>query len=229
MNKLLKNEKGFGAVEALLIAIIVVLIGAVGFLVYKDGHKTTTVVTKTVIVTPKSTASKSTTTVNSQKYINITDWGVRVPYQGSDTLSVSAQTCDTPDDTVLTGCSVGVNSQELANSVGSCQSTRATGTVGYFYRMGTNDNYSWTNGSGYEPVAQWAAENQGQYTQIGAYYYAFDEIGAAWGGSGTDVIKTSTHALADTTPAGCSNWMTEYNTVEPSIQALASKFEAIPN
>ncbi|HEY1835386.1 MAG TPA: hypothetical protein VGG13_01030 [Candidatus Saccharimonadales bacterium] len=41
MNKLSKNQKGFGAVETLLVLIIIILIGAVGWLVYKDHHKTT--------------------------------------------------------------------------------------------------------------------------------------------------------------------------------------------
>jgi len=224
MTKLLKNEKGFGSIEVLFLVIIILLIGAVGFLVYKDEHKTTTVITKTVIVSPKSTSSN-----NSQKYLNITDWGVRVPYQGSDTLTVSSQVCDQPGDTVLGGCSVDVNSQDLSNSVGNCQSTKATGKVGYFYQMGANDNYIATNGSGYTPVAQWVSLNPGQYTKLSNYYYAFAELGVSWGGTGTAVIKTSTNALADTTPYGCSNWIAEYNKIEPSIQALASKFELIPN
>lgn len=38
MSKIAKNQKGFGAVEAVLILIIVILIGVVGWLVYKDRH-----------------------------------------------------------------------------------------------------------------------------------------------------------------------------------------------
>jgi hypothetical protein len=61
MNRNLKNnERGFGAVEAILIVVIVVLIGTVGYLVYKDKHKTpakVVTVTKTVTVTPRSTSS----------------------------------------------------------------------------------------------------------------------------------------------------------------------------
>jgi hypothetical protein len=98
--------------------------------------------------------------------------------------------------------------------------------VGYFYRMGANDNYNETDGSGYEPVAQWVAANPGKYTQIGSYNYALAELGAAWGGQGAVSINTSTNALADTVPAGCSSWVAEYKSVEPSIAALASKFEA---
>jgi len=52
MQRITKNQSGFGAVEALLILIIVILIGVVGWLVYKDHNKTpanasTTTSTKT--------------------------------------------------------------------------------------------------------------------------------------------------------------------------------------
>lgn len=228
MIKVHKNTNGFTVVEGLLIVLVVAVIGFGGYYVWHTQHKTAS--TTTVgIKTTTSTPSKSTTTTPAQKYITISAWGVRVPYSGSDTLSVADQTCaengDAAGDTINLGCQVDVNSQDLANSVGSCQSTRATGTVGYFYRMGANDNYNETDGSGYEPVAQWIAANPGKYTQIGSYTYAFAELGAAWGGQGAVSINTSTNALADTVPAGCSNWVAEYNSVEPSIAALASKFE----
>ena len=139
--------------------------------------------------TKTSTAPKTTSTVSTplQKYITISAWGIRVPYSASDTFSISGQTCaengDTSGDTINIGCQVNVTSQDLANSVGNCQSNKATGTVGYFYRMGANDNYNETSGAGYEPVSKWAAANPGQYTLIGNYYYAFAEIGAAVGWS----------------------------------------------
>lgn len=227
MNKLHKNEYGFGAFEAILVVIIVILAGVAGWYVYKDHQKTTTNTAKSLSQS-KTTSGQQLT----QKFVAISAWGVRVPYSGSDTLSVTSQSCaengDANGDTVNLGCQVAVNSKDLAEAVGSCQSKLATTTVGYFYRMGAKDNYNETNGSGFEPVAQWAAENPGQFTKIGSYYYAFAPIGAAWGGSGADTIKTSnSKGLADTTPAGCGNWITEYNTVEPSIKALASRFETV--
>lgn len=205
--KISKNEKGFSAVEGLLIILVVAVIGFGGYYVWHTQHKAKpTVAITTKSATKPATSTKTTTPTPTQKYITISAWGVRVPYSGSDTLSASGQTCtengDAAGDTINLGCSVDVTSQNLANSVGSCQSTRATGKVGYFYRMGANDNYQETDGSGFEPVVQWAAANPGQYTQIGSYYYAFAEIGAAWGGQGAVSINTSTNALADTVPAG---------------------------
>ncbi|HSW85574.1 MAG TPA: hypothetical protein VLF79_03135 [Candidatus Saccharimonadales bacterium] len=41
MNEISKNENGFGAVGIILIIVILALIGAVGYLVYKNQHQTT--------------------------------------------------------------------------------------------------------------------------------------------------------------------------------------------
>src|ERR1017187_5703637 len=40
MNKIFKNQKGFTAVEGLLIVLTLVVIGAVGYMVYHNDHKT---------------------------------------------------------------------------------------------------------------------------------------------------------------------------------------------
>ncbi|HSW79575.1 MAG TPA: hypothetical protein VLG47_02250 [Candidatus Saccharimonadales bacterium] len=223
MNNFRKNQHGFGAVELILIVLVVVAVGVAGYMVYKNNNKTSQNTAKT-----STTSNQNSSTGNqpAQKYLTISAWKVRVPQSSSDTLSVSKSTCTETGDAggINLGCQVFVNSQNLANAVGSCKSDKATGTVGYFYRMGGKDNYGYTNGVGFTPVARWAAENPGKYTKIGSYYYAYAPIGVAWGGSGTDVIKTSVHGLADTTPEGCANWIAKYNEVEPSIKALASKF-----
>ncbi len=57
MNKLSKNENGFGAVELILIIVIVALIGVVGWLVYRDRNKTTN-----STLTTSTTSSNNTTT-----------------------------------------------------------------------------------------------------------------------------------------------------------------------
>jgi hypothetical protein len=214
----------------LLIVLVVAVIGFGGYYVWHTQHKTSTANTTSTaaVKTITSTPSKSTTstTTPTQQYLTISAWGVRVPYQGGDTLSVSGQTCyengDAAGDTVNLGCQVTINSQDLTNSVGSC-TAKVSGTGGYFYKMGPNDNYGYTDGSGYTPVTQWAAQNPGQYTQIGSYYYAFAPIGEATGLSGAAVASSSEMNGNNT---GCSSWQSEYNTVLQTVQALASKFEA---
>src|ERR1035438_1728382 len=139
MKKLRNDNSGFSAVEVILVIAVVILIGVVGWLVYKDHHKTTTADTTTTSATKPATSTKTTTSTPAtpvQQYVTISAWGVRVPYPSGDTLSVSSQTCtengDAAGDTVNLGCQVTVNSQDLANSVGSC-TAKISGTVGYFY------------------------------------------------------------------------------------------------
>jgi len=43
MNKSPKNEQGFGVVEGILVLVILILIGAVGYMVYKNHHHSTPV------------------------------------------------------------------------------------------------------------------------------------------------------------------------------------------
>lgn len=60
MNKIHKNNKGFSTVELVLAVVIVILIGAVGYLVYKNNHKTTTA--NVAVTTDKSPAAIPSTT-----------------------------------------------------------------------------------------------------------------------------------------------------------------------
>lgn len=54
MNKLKKNELGFGAVEGILILVIVLLIGVVGWFVYKNQNKA---ISSTSATTSKTASS----------------------------------------------------------------------------------------------------------------------------------------------------------------------------
>ncbi|HUD81259.1 MAG TPA: hypothetical protein VMR08_01355 [Patescibacteria group bacterium] len=82
MNIISKSEKGFSAVEIVLVIAVVVLIGVVGWLVYKDHHKTTTaLVTTTSSTKPAtSTSTKTTTTptTTNVNYLTIKQWGVKL-------------------------------------------------------------------------------------------------------------------------------------------------------
>jgi Tfp pilus assembly protein PilE len=61
MNKIVKNEKGFTAVEGLLIVLILVVITAVGYMVYHYNHDTkTAAVSTTAAKTSKSSSTKLT-------------------------------------------------------------------------------------------------------------------------------------------------------------------------
>jgi len=90
MSKLKSNEKGFSAVELVLVVVIVALIGVVGWLVYKN-HKdneakaapVSAVSTTKTATTSKSSSSDKTSTTStnssSQQYLDITQLGIKLP------------------------------------------------------------------------------------------------------------------------------------------------------
>jgi Flp pilus assembly pilin Flp len=61
MGRLHKDEKGFGAVEVILVLVIVGLIGAVGFMVYRSHHKTPVSSVATSTTAKKTTSAKANT------------------------------------------------------------------------------------------------------------------------------------------------------------------------
>lgn len=68
MNRLKKNEQGFGVIEIILVLIIVILLGVVGWFVYKNHNKTTnnaTTTTSNTGTTPSKTTATSTQSTNN--------------------------------------------------------------------------------------------------------------------------------------------------------------------
>jgi hypothetical protein len=82
MSKIQKSEQGFSSVEAMLILVIIVLIGIIGWFVYKD-HQTATNTTKTnVTATNNHGPSTKTTTVKAaianQNVVKIPELGIEL-------------------------------------------------------------------------------------------------------------------------------------------------------
>jgi len=75
MSKLHKNEKGFGAVEGILIIVVVILLGAVGWFVYDRNHGKAT----TSSAPATSTTTPTVNTKSTVDYLTIKEWGVKVP------------------------------------------------------------------------------------------------------------------------------------------------------
>ena len=69
MGKLHNNEKGFGAIEGLLIVAVVVLLGVVGYMVYKNHNKANTTPTTTTKITSTTPAKTTTTTPAVDPYV----------------------------------------------------------------------------------------------------------------------------------------------------------------
>jgi prepilin-type N-terminal cleavage/methylation domain-containing protein len=91
MNRISKNQKGFTAVEVLLVILILVVIGAVGYMVYhNDHHKNVTANVKATSATkPVVTNSKP---ASSTQYLKITQLGIELPL--SSTISDLSYTWD---------------------------------------------------------------------------------------------------------------------------------------
>ena len=100
MNKFKSNESGFGAIEGLLVVAVIVLLGVVGYIVYKNHNKTTpsstttTTTTPTKITTPTPVPDASTkwtrvSSFNSKFSLLIPDgWKVNVS-QARDSIYVA--------------------------------------------------------------------------------------------------------------------------------------------
>ena len=79
MGKLRNCQKGFTAVEGLLIVLILVVIGAVGYMVYHNNHKTKTLDAST----SATTSSAKSTIANNQKTVPTVS-----PYAGWNTYTL---------------------------------------------------------------------------------------------------------------------------------------------
>ncbi|HSX07568.1 MAG TPA: hypothetical protein VLG11_01610 [Candidatus Saccharimonadales bacterium] len=155
------NDRGFGAVEAVVIVLVVVLIAAAGWFVYKHNQKkpatnTTKTTTSSNTSTSKSPPATGTTTP-SVNYYTIKEWGVKAPYSGQDTLTYTLKDNN--------GAAVFV-SKKLASEDSGC-ATFGAGQISRY--LGTDV----ANEDGTLTIEQNAKANPGLYTHIGNYYYQF--------------------------------------------------------
>jgi hypothetical protein len=124
MNKLRKNTSGFSVVEGLLVLLIVVGIGAAGFVVVR--HKDTKASTS---LTP-STSSKATPTpvVSAVNYLEITQLHIGLPL--TTNISDLIYTYTTSDDTdSIPGSLLGFSTTSLDTANPKCNAYSAFGMV----------------------------------------------------------------------------------------------------
>lgn len=81
------NQKGFSAVVILLALLLIVAIGFTGYYVWntQQNKKTASAETKTVaVVTPQKTTTNPTpATQDTQKYLVVKEWGIKIPVDDS--------------------------------------------------------------------------------------------------------------------------------------------------
>lgn len=95
MGKLKNNQKGFSAIEAIMLVVIVALIGAVGWMVYKDRHKTTVTTTTTQPTKTSSTPTSQQPTANTTTYTDSSKL-FTISYPTSWAVDESAINAETP-------------------------------------------------------------------------------------------------------------------------------------
>lgn len=175
------NQKGFSAVEALLIVIILAILGGTGYYVYHANSKATDnqnkAQTDANTAAPHKKNAKSAKSSSKQKYLTVTQWGVRFPYSGSDTYTYRPN--DDPS-------SISVVSANLSAKYG-CDSFGA-GLIGRFKA----DERINTDGSG--PTAtQAAASDPSAWGHVGDYYFQFHPDQAACANKPTDASAAAQH------------------------------------
>lgn len=118
--KQIDNEKGFSAIEILLVLVVVALIGVVGYTAYKNYHRATTASTATTIAT-KPKASASTQPSN--------------PYAGWRTYSSpdGVYSVSYPSDWVAANCSGGCSptSNEIDDFLSPASNSNAVVTLSH--------------------------------------------------------------------------------------------------
>ncbi|HVV67366.1 MAG TPA: hypothetical protein VHB72_04880 [Candidatus Saccharimonadales bacterium] len=152
------NQKGFSAVEALLIIIILLLIGFIGYYVWHSQHETNKTYSSASQTAQSSSGKQATDNTNT---VVLKEWGVEAPYNGPLTLSYAiGQGTDTN--------SAAFSSTQLTNA-----STDCIGRGGAIARYASDADATNLGGDG-KTVAQYAGTlAKGTYAHVGDYYYFF--------------------------------------------------------
>jgi Flp pilus assembly pilin Flp len=134
MNKISKNEKGFTAVEGLLIILILVVIGAVGYMVYHNDHKNkTTSVTATAVKGSSQKASPTTTSSTTSQATESTNNTARAN-DAKSLMTAFDNYLDNNEDSPPTIVMAAGNSSAYLCASASCDSTNSSVVNLDFYK-----------------------------------------------------------------------------------------------
>jgi len=151
----IKNQRGFTTLEILIVLLVVVAAGATGYFVWHEDHNSNK-------PTPSAFAGYGHQMQHSnmpQKSVAIKEWGVKLPYRSSDTLSYKIA-AGTPNTATII-------SANLAAKYSGCKTFGA----GQILRYTANEGTSMT-GSGQTASAA-AKAHPYAWAHIGSYYYTF--------------------------------------------------------
>ena len=156
-----KSSAGFGAVEMLLLVLIVLVAAFAGYYVAHNHNQTKPVASASISTTKKSTTS-------TQKYFTITEWGVRAPYNGSLTLEYSVSAGSSLPGTAA------FSSTQLDASDPQCKSGADYGGVVDQYRSTDEYQVGDLGSDSGQTAAEYAATlDSSTYGHVGSYYYFY--------------------------------------------------------
>jgi len=182
------NQKGFTAVEGLLIAIIVLMIGFIGYYVYHSQQQANKTLNSAQAEGVSTSAAKKTSTSgnasSATRYFTISQWGVRAPYSGTDSFTFSYSAGG--------GTSALVISSNLAKTYGC-----TTFGAGQIAKSSADDPAN-DPANPSATVGEDITSNPSMYTKVGSYYYSFAHDNAACSDS---VTVDAQNAANDTVKA----------------------------
>jgi hypothetical protein len=173
---MIRNQKGFSAVEALLIVIIVGMLGGVGYYVWHSQ--------KQVDNTYSQTANSSAAPKLKEKIITIPEWGVKATIATNLTLQYKIEEGNSSF--------AKFSSKELKSSGPYCGDGTGNYGGGIERYLQNEEVHTGSDGAGTGLSAADYAKTlkANEYGHVGAYYYFYSGIGEPCGDKPTMQSKT---------------------------------------
>lgn len=191
----INNQKGFAAVEAILILVIVAMIAGVGYYVWHSNQQTKATLDEASKSAQNSLAKTTKKPTSVTQYLAIKEWGVKIPL-----------TSDILDSYYVTSNQDSPVPSQISLSLNSLKSTqcKADGWSPSIYFRYTNKDTDPISGELY-------TQKVGTKHKIGSYYYAYED--------GNGVAKDGGCQSTVTDQAKANAAATAFKTALDSIQA----------
>lgn len=200
------TQEGFSSLTALVVLIAIIAIGSTGWLVYQHNKPKVTNAASGTTTTDQTKAQQPTTTTTTSPgaivgYLNITEWGVKLPLTSTiSSASYIVSTAFAPDpDGLPSGVWLGLKSLSDASCNPSNNNLgNSTGAIGAILRVPQN---------AVDPVSQELySQKYPNGVTIGSYYYGYQ----SWMGDNACTQQTTAQA-ADSVFATASRGITTAN------------------
>jgi hypothetical protein len=174
-----KDQNGLGAIEALLIAVIIGIVGFAGWFVYNSQKKTNQSLDNTnrTQANINKQAQAETKPPEQAKYLEVKEWGIKIPVKEVPTLELRE---------IVHGSYAAFSTPQLNGFKKDCSGKNAVAV----YRGKASENVpteTGSNGSTYEEVSR---DSTKLFSRVGDYYYVKLNYGHASCANNQDEEKT---------------------------------------